>query len=152
MNKKHVGESIAVAIALIFVAWMLFGNQVNNTVAPEIATSTDEVIVSDEGSISSIRIEPSTTDGNWIMYRHGAKLVISGNNLESVKVKAMPTGAGMGAEYPNGLVLGEAVHSSDAWIFSLPDSLMTTNLWAEGLDTEGNMVKSADLGNVGFKE
>jgi len=37
----------------------------------------------------------------------------------------------------------------DTWELELPD-LMTTNFWAQGVDTSGNTVKSMDLGNVGW--
>jgi hypothetical protein len=37
----------------------------------------------------------------------------------------------------------------DTWEIELPD-LMTTDFWAPGIDAHGDVVKSMNLGNVGW--
>jgi hypothetical protein len=105
------------------------------------------------GEIFSLDIRPSIYEGGWILCKQrGAKAVVRGLNLKSVDIFWYSTGTGMGLMDPAKAGPMRKVSSSpqgDTWELELPD-LMTTNFWAQGVDTSGNTVKSMDLGNVGW--
>jgi len=101
--------------------------------------------------IISFSIEPSKNDGGWTMYKDGAQAVLIGKNIQSAVVMSAPTGTDMG----NAKILGQMVKSeksSEIWIFTLPKYLLATNFWAEATGQDGKVIKSRDLGNVGYQE
>lgn len=94
-------------------------------------------------------IRPSENKNGWLTYVGGAKAILEGENLSSVEIRYMPTGTGMGEEYPDGYVMGRAAQvGSTTWELLLPESLLTTNVWAVAKDNSGKILKSNDLGKV----
>jgi hypothetical protein len=104
------------------------------------------------GKITSILIQPAYDQDGWLVYEQGAVVKVVGENLQSVEIKYWSTGTGVGEEYPNGQSLGQAISLSSLqglWMLPLPKGPFTaTNIWAEGKDLQGNIIKSEDLGNV----
>jgi hypothetical protein len=105
------------------------------------------------GEIVSLFIEPSVYDGGWILCKHaGAKAVVKGRNLKSVAILWYSTGTETGRMPPGKAGPMKKVNTSptgDTWEIELPD-LMTTDFWAQGIDAHGDVVKSMNLGNVGW--
>ncbi len=101
------------------------------------------------GSISAIAVNPSYRIGNRTMYNDGAAIKVTGENLQSVEIKYNPSAADQ-----NGQSLGQAASLSsqqNTWALALPKGFMATNVWAEGRDGQGSIVKSQDLGSVGYE-
>jgi hypothetical protein len=74
---------------------------------------------------------------------------VTGENLQSVEIKYNPSAADQ-----NGQSLGQAASLSsqqNTWALALPKGFMATNVWAEGRDGQGSIVKSQDLGSVGYE-
>jgi hypothetical protein len=105
------------------------------------------------GEIVSLHIEPSVYEGGWILCRRaGTKAVVKGRNLKSVAILWYSTGTEIGRMPPAKAGPMKKVNTSrtgDMWEIELPN-LMTTDFWAQGIDAHGNVVKSMDLGNVGW--
>ena len=101
-------------------------------------------------SIESISVEPSHKIDNWILYNDGAVVKVVAKNVQSVEIKFDPTGTGQTTQS-----LGQATSLSSqqyAWALPLPAGIMATNMWAEAKDSSGNIIKSPDLGNVGYEQ
>ena len=92
-------------------------------------------------------------EGGWIVCKQaGAKAVVKGRNLKSVEIFWYSTGTGIGLMPPakaGPLRKVSASPDGDTWEIELPD-LMATDFWAQAIDAHGNVVKSMNLGNVGW--
>jgi hypothetical protein len=102
------------------------------------------------GEITSFEIAPATVDGGWIMCQSPAKAILKGRNLKAVEVFWFPTGTGI--EKPVAAGAMKKVRASaqqDTWELPLSD-VMSTSFWAQATDVNGGVIKSIDLGNVGF--
>ena len=106
-----------------------------------------------KGEIISLNIEPATFEGGWIVCtERGAKAIVKARNLKSVDIFWYSTGTGIGEMPPAKAGPMKKVGSSadgDIWEIEMPD-LMATNFWAQGTDLSGNVIRSMDLGNVGW--
>lgn len=106
-----------------------------------------------KGQILSLTIEPATYEGGWIVCTaERAKAIVKTRNLKSVDIFWYSTGTGIGLMPPAKAGPMEKVSTSaeaDTWEIEMPD-LMATNFWAQGTDATGKVVKSMDLGNVGW--
>jgi len=115
--------------------------------------SSQEAQGRNRGEIISLYIEPSVVEGGWIVCKQaGAKAVVKGRNLKSVEIFWYSTGTGIGLMPPakaGPLRKVSASPDGDTWEIELPD-LMATDFWAQGIDAHGNVVKSMNLGNVGW--
>jgi len=115
--------------------------------------SNPEALARNRGEIISLNIDPSVVEGGWIMCKQaGARAVVKGRNLKSVEIFWYSTGTGVGLMPPAKAGPLTKVNTSpdgDIWEIDLPD-LMATDFWAEGIDAYGNIVKSMNLGNVGW--
>ena len=101
----------------------------------------------------SFSIRPSENKDGWLTYADGAKAILEGENLSSVEIRYMPTGTGMGEEYPDGYAMGKATQiGSTTWELLLPESILATNFWAVAKDSSGKILKSNDLGKVIYVE
>ena len=104
--------------------------------------------------IFSFYIEPSVVEDGWVMIKtRGAKAVVKARGLNSVKIFYYSTGTGMGEMPPGEIGPLKRVATSpggDRWEIEVPDDLMVTNFWCEGVDAHGRKVKGIDLGNVGW--
>lgn len=101
----------------------------------------------------SFTIEPSRVQDNWIIYSTGAIAKVKGQNLTRVEIKYLPTGTGAAEEYPGGISLGTATNTTNepnTWMTPLPPTLAATNFWFEATNTDGQIIKGQDLGNVAF--
>lgn len=108
---------------------------------------------SGKSEITSLSIEPSEYQNGRYVYKYGAKAVVRGNNLKNVEIRIMPTGTGMGMEYPDGKLLGQATQiNGNTWSLDMPENLLTTSFWAEVEDPNGKRIKSLDLGHVSYDE
>ncbi|MBZ5613992.1 MAG: carboxypeptidase-like regulatory domain-containing protein [Acidobacteriia bacterium] len=105
------------------------------------------------GEIFSLNIEPAVYEGGWIMCKErGAKAIVKARNLKSVDIFWYSTGTGIGEMPPAKAGPMKKVSTSadgDTWEIEVPD-LMATNFWAQGIDLSGKVIKSMDLGNVGW--
>ncbi len=124
----------------------------NNTNKNESAKDTPVQILSNPKDIS-FTIEPSRTQDNWIIYSTGALAKVKGQNLTRVEIKYLPIGTGAAEEYPGGISLGTATNTTNepnTWMTPLPPTLAATNFWFEATNTDGQIIKGQDLGNVAF--
>jgi len=119
----------------------------------ELKPGEHEKINPRKGQVLSLNIEPATYEGGWIVCtERGAKAVVKARNLKSVNIFWYSTGTGIGLMPPAKAGPMTKVSSSggaDTWEIDMPD-LMATNFWAQGIDLDGSMVKSIDLGNVSW--
>lgn len=125
-----------------------------------VATSSQEAnsvpsstIANQKPEILSLRLTPSNDQDGWIQFQRGAKVVVTGKNLEKVELRYLPTGTGMGEEYPNGVTLGSMTKIAkssevETWAYVPKVNVKATNFWAVGYGADGSQVKSEDLGNV----
>ena len=108
---------------------------------------------SSKGEILSLKIEPATYEGNWIVCTdRGAKAIVKARSMKSLTIFWYTTGTGMGEMPPAKAGPMKRVNmsaSGDTWEIEMPD-LMATNFWAQGTDISGDVVKSMDLGNVSW--
>lgn len=101
----------------------------------------------------SFAIEPSRVQDNWIIYSTGAIAKVKGQNLTRVEIKYLPIGTGAAEEYPGGISLGSATNTTNepnTWMTPLPTTITATNFWFEATNTNGQIIKGQDLGNVAF--
>lgn len=108
-----------------------------------------------KGVVYSLEIEPSRLSHGWILYKKGAVATLKAKNIKEAVILYYPTGTEIGEQFPNGVKLGQMTQSKeddDIWTYSLPPGLMTTNFWVEATDLENNVLKSKDLGNVGWDD
>jgi hypothetical protein len=152
--KKNI-LAIGMVVVLITAGGIYWSSR--NKSAPQdqsAKTETPELMVAEAG-FRSLAIDPAKYESGWWAYKKGAKLAIDGYGFYSVLVKGYPTGTGVGEDFPDGLTLGEATLESgtqNSWSFVLPEGMLLTNLWVEGTTADGRMIKSQDLGNVGYDE
>ncbi len=109
------------------------------------------------GKIVTLTIEPSTSEGGWLMYQTGAKAVLEAERLKNAELRVIPTGTAMAQLYPNGKALGQmtkivSAADGEKWYFALPDYLMTSSFFVVAIDQSGKQIKSQDLGQVGYQE
>ena len=106
-----------------------------------------------KGHILSLKIEPATYEGGWIVCTaEHAKAIVKARNVKSLDIFWYSTGTGIGEMPPAKAGPMKKVSSSpagDTWEIEMPD-LMATNFWAQGTDANGDVVKSMDLGNVSW--
>jgi hypothetical protein len=150
---KSVRGAIIITVILIggFAAFYFFLKP-PAVVAPT-TSDLNAALRSQPATFTSLKIEPSTINAGWIMYQEGAQIIIEASGFKSIIVKYWPTGTGIGDLYPDGVVLGSAElipGTTDRWRLALAEGLLTTNLWAVGETADGQQIKSADLGNVGY--
>lgn len=144
-----VGALIVIGIAGYFVLTRDTKTSVNMQ-----RQNNNQVASDQKGMIISLSIEPSTkAQGGWIMYRNGAKAVLKGKNLKSAEVRYFPTGTGITDSSLGGRMIKiSQSQDGDTWEVKLPTFILATNFWVEAEDLEGNKIKSADLGNVGYQD
>ena len=106
-----------------------------------------------KGQILSLNIEPAAYEGGWIMCtERDAKAIVKSRNLKSLSIFWYSTGTGIGLMPPAKAGPMRKVSSSggeDTWKIEMPD-LMATNFWAQGIDGDGKIVKTMDLGGVSW--
>ncbi len=99
--------------------------------------------------IISFSIVPSISEGGWTMYKDGAKAVLIAKNIKSATVIVVFSGT----DINNPTKLGEMVKVAEGrWELTLPKFLLVTNFWAEATKLDNSVIKSKNLGNVGYEE
>ncbi len=99
--------------------------------------------------IISFSIVPSISEGGWTMYKDGAKAVLIAKNIKSATVIVVFSGT----DINNPTKLGEMVKVAEGrWELALPKFLLVTNFWAEATKLDNSIIKSKNLGNVGYEE
>lgn len=144
-------------ILLFLPALILVGAACANTPAPATQRNPKSVPTAQDmqGDITSFTIEPSYEQDHWLMYKDGAHAVVRGKNLQQVEIRYWSTGSGIGLEYPQGELLGQASRAdgqSDMWVLAMPPRVMATNFWVQAVDRAGKPLKGPDLGSIGYEE
>ncbi|GEM_PF-4072757 len=154
MNSKQLSVLLGVVVVALLgvVGYMTLKN--NNAQDQKSTTPTPNQ-TSVKAQITSLSIEPSHKEGGWLMYSDGAKVIVKGSDLQTIEIRYLPTGSGMTQEYPQGKLLGTPTSLSSiqgTWVMPMPKNIMATNIWVQGKDANGNLIKGPDLGNVGYDE
>ncbi len=147
-----VALAVGIGFDIIYSKFFSKSSVTPTSVSPSLSASPS-VSVSPliTAKIISFSIEPSRKDGGWTMYRNGAKAILLGQNIKSVTVMAVFSGT----EMDDAKSLGKMVkvdEKGERWEFLLPKFLLATNFWAEATGLDNSVVKSHDLGNVGYEE
>src|SRR3989338_7061990 len=152
-NKKSRKRGFApLAVIIIIVALaaavgvLVYQENVGINPVQEITpVSTNTISQTQEGSISSFAIVPSTKEGqSWTMYKKGAKAILKAKNITSAELWYTPTGTEIKSTF-GGTMSKVGV---DTWELELPANLLTTSFWAEATNLTGKKIKSVNLGNV----
>lgn len=123
-------------------------NKPANTIVKD-NSNTQAPALNTEVKIISFTIEPSRKQDGWLLYTVGSKAALKGTNIANAEVRYLPTGTGMGLEYPDGKLLGQMkMEPGGSYTLALPKGLMTTNFWVVVKGRDGRVIKGQDLENV----
>ena len=153
-SRKRGFAPLAVIIIIVALAAavgvLVYQENVGINPVQEITpVSTNTISQTQEGSISSFAIVPSTKEGqSWTMYKKGAKAILKAKNITSAELWYTPTGTEIKSTF-GGTMSKVGV---DTWELELPANLLTTSFWAEATNLTGKKIKSVNIGNVGYGE